>query len=255
MKFAGVAPHAARGGTVSDLRPVCAHRCLSLRDDDAPTGTLCTVFAEGGAAGGISSQIAVKMAIDEMASSLLESAEISPATLIPDAFKRANARIYQYGQSMMAAAQISATGIAAALDSETCTVARVGNYDCFLWREGMLHRFFEQKNWRQERAETGVAERLIGTKPQILVDIASVEISEGDVLVLTSFPAANDVFADVAALFARGEYGEAAAEQIVSVAAKRSAAAHGDNVALNENSFVVLVAIGQEPIVLQDVVG
>ena len=46
------------------------------------------------------------MTLDEMTSCMLEATANDPATLIPDAFKRANGRVYQYGQTMMATAQI-----------------------------------------------------------------------------------------------------------------------------------------------------
>ncbi len=156
-------------------------------------GPLFFAAAEG-LRGSITSQIAVKMSTDAFLERSLDAAaapagELPQATLVVrEAFKEANNRVYQYGHRMGRGGSMGALGAVACYAANRFTMARVGSYSGFLFRGGELVALFEG-DAKREADKAGVLARFIGANAQVLVDQASLEVHEGDVLVFSTYPA------------------------------------------------------------------
>lgn len=143
-----------------------------------------------GVRGTITSQIAVKMAFDAALERSLDPTlgkTTSPlaSAVVREAFKEANARVYQYGHRMGAGGTMAASGVLAALADGRFTVGRVGSYEGFLFRAGAITPLFEPAE-AQPRPTAGVLTRFIGANAQILVDLASLEVRDEDIIVFTT---------------------------------------------------------------------
>ena len=156
----------------------------------------------------ISSQIAVQMSIDAFIETALEVAE-APAdpslpvssTIVREAFKEANARVYQYAHRMGAGGTMGAVGAAACYAGGRFTMARVGSFGGYLVRQRDCMPLFERD---EKQSTAGTLTRFIGANAQVLVDLASLEVAAGDLVAFTSIPEIEKS-ADVLSLSADGE--------------------------------------------------
>ncbi len=153
----------------------------------------------------ISSQIAVQMSIDAFVERAQETAASPPDSSLPlasvivrEAFKEANTRVYQYAHRMGAGGTMGAVGAAACYHSGRFTMARVGPFAGYFLRKKETTLLFEQS---EKQSAAGTLTRFIGANAQILVDMATLEISPGDLLAFTSLP---DVSTAVAARLSAG---------------------------------------------------
>lgn len=154
-----------------------------------PSPVLAGVFE--GVTVGLGSQIAVTMARDGVitegpaAAASFAGTETEALEIVRSVFREANTRVYEYGHRMAAGGQVSAKGIVAVFDGERMSIGQAGECQSFLWRGGKLMPFFAESGTK-ERPSGGVLERFVGANAKILVDLATVKVRDGDVLVVTT---------------------------------------------------------------------
>lgn len=156
---------------------------------------LFTAIIEG-AQESIGGQIAVKITLEAMVKHILELPEHyfglelhkqDRNKAVQEVFQVANARIYEYGHRMTGAGKICAQGIVSIFDGDRVSIAQVGRFESFLWRDKKVLRFHQSgvKLYESERQGEGLA-RYIGATQDISVDVASVRVKDSDVIVVTS---------------------------------------------------------------------
>ena len=174
---------------VVDHRGFCSYSALGLNIAPAP---VLFSFIEG-PRDALTSRIAVKLAMDAITTAAVEL-QCSEAQgraarskeLIEAGFREANRAVYQYGAKMLSGGKVTATGIAFAFDGRQISVGRTGVYEAFLWRNGRLIRFYENCAGQRTVEARELLGRMIGAGKQILVDIASVKLEVGDIVVVTT---------------------------------------------------------------------
>jgi len=162
----------------------------------------------------ISSQIAVQMSIDAFIEKALETAEaprdpsisISSA-IVREAFKEANTRVYQYAHRMGAGGTMGAVGAAGCYAGGRFTMARVGSFSGYLVRQRDCVPLFTSE---EKPSAPGTLTRFVGANAQVLVDMATLEVSAGDLVAFTSLsgledsPVVSSLSSDGNSLAARG---------------------------------------------------
>ncbi|MCB0323524.1 MAG: hypothetical protein KDD69_08120 [Bdellovibrionales bacterium] len=244
----------------ADQRPVFRRAVLSLGTEKSP---LLAAAVEG-VKGSITSQIAVQMsirAIVEAATAHVETlpqvrrAEGALATdIIRSAFKEANRQVYEYAHKMRAGGRIAATGFVSVYDGRRFSVARVGGFESYIWRQGAFSPLYEPQ---QATAQTtpGILQRFIGANSQILVDLASVVVQEGDVLVVTSLPPSEALTRTASEILGSCAGPQDAARRIAQRGFwLQAAVGSGPEYALEKNIFVAVLTVGRPTISLTRVV-
>jgi hypothetical protein len=145
----------------------------------------------------IGSQVACKLAIEHFVSSVLgnfdpaagqpqvnEIQDGDSVKVLEEAFKLANSSVYSFGHKLAAAGRMGATLIGLVIAGRSVAVARAGEGAAFLLRQGQVFPFFEEKK-RAETAEQA-QEQLVGAHSLVSVELASVPIDAGDVVLLLS---------------------------------------------------------------------
>jgi hypothetical protein len=222
--------------------------------------SLFFTFIEGTKTG-VTSQIAAKMCLDAVVEAVLGSFEpqelfsrkakprrFKGGELVKAGFREANRVVYDYGAKMLSGAKISATGVSAAFDGTHFAIGRTGDYDCFLWRDERLLRFYEI---RQDHSAQHLLERLLGSNKKVRVDLASVGVNEGDIIVLCTFQANAAWEANIAEFLLDGS----SAADTAEFAAKEGARTQeivAD--ALEKNLFAAVFEVHEPLILLEDVV-
>lgn len=156
---------------------------------------LFTAIIEG-AQESIGGQIAVKITLEAMVKHVLDLPEhyfslerdkLERNKAVQEVFQVANARIYEYGHRMTGAGRICAQGIVSIFDGDRVSIAQVGRFESFLWRDKKVLRFHQSgvRLYEGERQGEGLA-RYIGATQDISVDVASVRVKDSDVIVVTS---------------------------------------------------------------------
>lgn len=199
-----------------DKRTVCKRAWLTLGLESAP---VLLALVEG-VGGGITGQIAAQLAIDAIVDRALEVVEESPAgeeetlvsRVIREAFKKANQEVYRYAHKMQAGGRVAADGFVAAFDGTHFSVARVGPFEGFVSRSGEVVELYERKS---SSASAGTLDRFIGANAQILVDVATLNLRDGDMVILTTFPGDAGVTAVVEEVLSASDNLESAAAELV----------------------------------------
>ena len=152
---------------------------------------LCGVLE--GVHASLGSHIAVKMARDALVEEALAAAERPPEAggialeVVRSVFREVNAKVYDYGHRMAAGGQVSAKALIASCDGQRVSIGQAGEYESFLRRGEKLMPFFDRSGAAEVKQQRGgVLERFIGANSKILVDLASVAVREGDLIIVTS---------------------------------------------------------------------
>ncbi len=140
---------------------------------------------------GIGSQIALKMSIDasveEPIRALLNDQIGDAMELLRLSFRESNKRVYEYAHRMGQGGNIAATGLMVVYDGHKVAVGCVGSFAAYLIRgERVLNFFHDQLPASGPASDAGVLGRFIGANAKILVDLASTEVQEGDLIVVAS---------------------------------------------------------------------
>lgn len=152
------------------------------------------LFASAVAAGGgITGKIAEKMAIDHAIEEAIAISSEPPGgtvdqraqEIVRSCFRRANRAVYDYAHQMGAGGSMGSSLVIAAIEARIgaeplFSVGRVGPFEGYLFRDGRCLPLFGER-WG---AGEGTLTRFVGANAKILVDIASLELREGDLLVL-----------------------------------------------------------------------
>lgn len=231
--------------------------CVALNPSVKP-GSLVFAGAEA-ARQGISAQVACKLALEHFVSAVLDEAEkLAPqatgeedkSTLVLEAaFKNANTSVYSFGHRLAAGGRMAAAVLGLVINETVCAVGRAGPGTAYLFRAGELYPFFERRNLAEGQA---AEERLIGAHSIVAVELASVPIQAGDLLVALARTPTTEAEIQLAVLLAEVEAEQPARTSlIVEPQLKRMVARlFGDPEAL---SFGVLARVGPEAIYLQHV--
>lgn len=188
--YQALAERAIAGARVKDERPSCNFSGVELATVDAP---IFFAFVQG-VHGSLTSQIAVKMSLEQMVDTAMEQeGRFDGKQFLQTIFKTANARVYEYGQQMVAGGQVAATGFAGICDGKRISIARVGSYESYLRREDSTLRFYEGEAKDAAAGKAGVTGNFIGAGKHVLVDIAATDVQAGDVILMTSYKH-NDAF-------------------------------------------------------------
>lgn len=236
---------------IEDRRPISAQVICSVGVDRERSPLL--IASIEGERGKIVNQIAVKMSADAIfntAASYFEanggrdSSRPLASALVREAFKEANQQVYQYVHRMAAGGRGGANGFIAAFDGLRFSIAKVGGYASYLYRGNNLVSLHEQTATEDYRA--GVLQRFIGANAQILVDFASTQLEEGDVLALTTIPDSEALSSSVKNSLSSFSALEKAAEEILSAACKLNLVSLGETKYLLErNMMIVLLQVGR----------
>lgn len=183
--------------------------CVALNPSAKP-GSLVFAGAEA-AREGISAQVACKLALEHFIAAVLDESECPPPPLVDEdkgslvleaAFKNANTSVYSFGHRLAAGGRMAASVLGLIINETVCAAGRAGLGTAYLFRNGELYPFFE----RQSRPEGQAAsERLIGAHSIVAVELASVPIEAGDLLVAFSQTPAIEAEAQLAVLMAEIE--------------------------------------------------
>lgn len=169
---------------VQDGRGPYTSNTFSLR---SPRHPLIISFFEG-IGPGITSKIAVRLAAEAVTERLavadveISSGPVACSALVQAALRQANDRVYEYGHRMAASGQVAALGYLAACDGDTVSIGRIGPFESWIWRQGRLTRFHEKI---PKERDMPVLQRAIGLHSRILVDLSSVNVREGDMILMT----------------------------------------------------------------------
>ena len=252
------------GAVVDERRAPCRVAAFTLC---CPGNPLLLSFVEG-VSGNITSQIAVQLSHDAIAERALEFAcELSRAPeslaggddplslrFVREALKAANTGVYEYSHRMAAGGQVSATGFVASFDGVKFGLGQVGSYETYVWRSGQLEPFYDYSEEVLDSSREGILRRFIGANAQILVDLAAVNVRQGDIVVLTSmcreerFPAVVE-----RVLSTTDSLADAAVAVASEVARLCLIEGEGRSFAFQGNALALLVRIGKPFIELKQV--
>ncbi len=144
----------------------------------------------------IGGQIAAKMGYDAVIQDLLRvSDEFSTSiryqrsapAIIEDVIQTANRNIYHYGHRMTGAGRMFAQALVAIYDGDRMSIGSVGAFDCLLWRDRKLIRFYGQTGESTRRLSRGETDYFVGVNERATVEHASVRVKDSDVVLVGSF--------------------------------------------------------------------
>jgi protein phosphatase len=158
--------------------------------------------------------------------------------------KSANAMIYEKGRAFPKDAGMGTTVVAAIVDSQSMTVAHVGDSRLYLWRRGELTQLTEDHSLVGEQVKRGqitsdeaarsnmqnILTRALGTEKDVRVDVADHPLFPGDVVLLATDGLSKMVVdADVSAVIADSSDPQKIVDALIS---KSRAAGGVDNIAI-----------------------
>ncbi|MBX7143081.1 MAG: protein phosphatase 2C domain-containing protein [Oligoflexia bacterium] len=183
--------------------------CVMLNPSAEP-GSL--VFAGSVAAReSIGAQVACKLALEHFVEGVLDfftrrrveqgalSLEALSTAVLENAFKSANTSVYAFGHRLAAAGRMAASLLGLVVQDTTVAAGRVGPGAVYLFRDGELFPFFEERQFSNRDIES---ERLIGAHSIVSVELSSISIAPRDVLFAISEPLSKDQELQLAVLLA-----------------------------------------------------
>lgn len=140
----------------------------------------------------LGSQVACKLALEHFSEAVLHyfdegsgsarDEEIS-VQVLEVAFRNANNSVYQFGHKLAAGGRMAASLVGLVLEESTIAAGRVGSGSAYLYRTGSVFPFFDVEGQSEAHAGEG---SLIGTNSLVSVELASVSVEAGDVVLLFS---------------------------------------------------------------------
>ncbi len=146
---------------------------------------------------GIGSQVACKLSLEHFLDGVLnyfgeggtKGDESSPPEVslqvLEAAFRDANSAVYDFGLKLAAGGRMSASLLGLVVEDAVVAAARVGRGSAFLLRGGELFPFFEGPG-ADRRVDDPALGLYIGAQSLVSVELASVPLQSGDVLLLFS---------------------------------------------------------------------
>lgn len=143
----------------------------------------------------LTSRIAVRIGTDALVEKSADEVTSNATTIVRQALKEANSRVYEYSHRMGAGGKMGASGLVAVFDGSSFTVGKVGAYLGYAWRSNEFVSLF-----KDERSEqSGVLDRFLGANVQVLVDLATVPTQPGDICLITNVLLSLDTQQDITA--------------------------------------------------------
>lgn len=183
--------------------------CVMLNPCAAPGGL---VFAGSVAAReSIGAQVACKLALEHFVEGVLDffsrrnfgpdsqPAEALSTAVLENAFKSANTSVYAFGHRLAAAGRMAASMLGLVMQDTLVAAGRVGPGAAYLFRDGELFPFFEERQFASRDAES---ERLIGAHSIVSVELSSISVLPRDTLFAVSEPLSNEQELQLAVLLA-----------------------------------------------------
>lgn len=157
----------------------------------------------------VGSQVAYRMALDYFMQGVescftekgLGADSLGPEELtvkvVEDAFRLANSSVYSFGHKLSAGGRMAATLLGVVIDQGRLATGRVGFGSVYLLRQGQLYPFFETPEADVDRVGDAnefpddIASRkvsFVGANALVDVELASVDLQEGDVVCAFSRP-------------------------------------------------------------------
>lgn len=248
---------------LADSRPTADLLSFSI-DSSSSLSPLFFALIEG-EKGSISSQIAVKISLTAMTNAVgALGGESAPAKglvkeypasaeIVRIAMRDANKEVYDYAHRMFVGGKVAATGVVGAYDGSKVSIGKVGNYECILIRQGRLLPFFENAEKNEDRS--GMLERFIGANAQILVDLASAAVEQGDIIAVSSIASGGGLFDSLSSILGNTEatldhLAVKMVEQGAAAVVKRTAAGA---LMIEQNVMGFLLRVGPEALSVTDV--
>ena len=166
---------------------------------EVPVGRLPNLFIVadgmgGHKAGDYASKLAVETIVDEIA----ESAEKDPEAVLRRAIERANAVVKGSAEKAPELEGMGTTAVAATCDGRTLSVANVGDSRLYVvggheirqitrdhsWVEEMVRRGGMGKEEARNHPDKNIITRAIGVEESVKIDFFSVELQEGDMILM-----------------------------------------------------------------------
>ena len=250
---------AAEQLSLEDRRPLFRWRAMSVAPEESP---FAFIAVESGR-GGITSQIALQMSLTSAVEKAQQMAEgpreeedsLSASNIVREVFREANQQVYHYAHRMAAAGQVGATGLICAYDGQRFAVARVGRYESYLWRGGELLRLHQPQAETESEPGAGVLQRFIGANAQILVDLASVNLSEGDTVILSTIAWRDEFDAQARMILREAKSLDTAAQNLAYLASEFSFHRPSrTSFTLQSNVLILLLHVGRPIIALTQMV-
>lgn len=210
--------------------------------------------------GSIVSQIALRLSREAMLSAAIELGAAAAvddkgglaSAIVRKSFKDANEQVYQYAHRMAAGGKAAARAFCAVFDGIRLSIGKVGPYASYLCRGGRVELLHQSGG--EEDARAGILQRFIGANAQILVDLASAKVEEGDTFVLTTVPHTEDLSVEIGRIIAAGQSLEKAADEMLALLSRFVLVGAGESKYVREHSAAVaLVHIGRQVIKLTHV--
>jgi len=151
----------------------------------------------GAKAGGLASQLAVKTIAETFSS---RPKKVNLETCLLEAFHDAALTIHRYAQDNPETSGMGTTVVAVAFEANHAMVANVGDSRCYLWEAKRLRQITHDHSLVQEMLDQGnlsteeakrhkyrnVLTRVVGNSSDVEPDIFSLELSQGNLLLLCS---------------------------------------------------------------------
>jgi hypothetical protein len=255
LSLSDVQALAGSGRLLADSRPVSQSVSCSIASGDSapPVSNAALLFGSlfEGSCSGIGSQIAVKMSHDAALNAALTesaSAQSRASTVAKAAFREANQEVYSYAHRMGMGGRIETSGLVYCLDTSEFCAVKVGPYAAYLWRAGEAAQLFEDKR-PTATEEAGAIRRFIGANAQVLADVCTITLRDGDTLVICSVPPSRSLQAAVSQTFSHPVPVTSAAASLL-----RDCVWHGSRVSshseLDRNLRVWVLRLGRPIIAL-----
>ena len=141
----------------------------------------------------ITGQIALKMSLDTMLSTILELEQRTSELelIVKEALKKANSEVYGYAHRMGAGGAMGARALIFGCCRNHFFAARAGASEGYLFRAGQLLPLFDSLVEKESGAELlsrGQLSRFVGANSQVLVDLAETDLLVDDILFFASEP-------------------------------------------------------------------
>jgi hypothetical protein len=150
------------------------------------------IAASGIVRDGLGSQVAVKLALEHFTQGAIEFlAQNATAVLPPDqlalevienSFRRANTAVYSFGHKLAAGGRMAAALQGLVIANRCIAAGRVGPGSAYLLRGQEIFPFFAISD--EERQVPIQPERCVGAQSLVSVELASVELEPGDLIVM-----------------------------------------------------------------------
>lgn len=159
-------------------------------------------------------QVACRLSLDSFSDSVLEffylqsskNPDEFPLQVLENAFRAANTSVYQFGHSMAAGGRMASSLIGMVIYKGSVAVGRVGSPEAYLVREGECFPFFEQSTGQNI---TPTKNNFIGCNSLVQVELSSIAVLPGDVLLAFSSPLISERISEIGDFFRGYDFVEA----------------------------------------------